>query len=87
MRYKLNRTLYTSDFYEDVMPFKWNEDYKLMARKGEIFTIELLTDELRDEYFVNDTMYKYIALNNKQSQWILFQENDNNLFDWFDKVG
>lgn len=84
MKYKLNKTLYSNGY--DVDECKYNEDYVLFARKGQIFDILLLTDELREEYVINDKMWGWIAITPNKYSWFLFKDGDKRIFDWFDEV-
>lgn len=85
MKYKLNRTLYSNDYA--VEDCKYDDDYELFAKKGQVFEIYLLTDKLREEYGVNEEIWKYIAISSNGCNWITFQDDDESLCKWFDKIG
>lgn len=61
----------------------------LAARKGQLFTIEPINDEHRKEYpayVIGDAMFVATALNSKEIEVIFFEQDDDNLIDWFEKV-
>lgn len=77
MKYKLEYTLYDDDGYLTTD----KDDYcELFAKKGEIFQLLELTDELREEYDVYDEMWQYIFIKKKSSKYILSQDGDTSNF-------
>ena len=90
IKYKLNRTLYHDEDYDIVIDWcdkvNGKNEHNIFAKTGQIFKIHKLNEELREECDCYDEMWQFIAIS-KTGNWILFQEEDDNLLDWFDKVG
>lgn len=81
MKYKLKTNLYYDDDGDVVLPYRWDEYSHLLARKGQIAERVELTDELREEHGVYDTMWKYIWLFQKGCSYLLTQESDCEHFE------
>ena len=82
--YKLKHSLYFDEDGECVLPYKWDNTYQLLARKGQLAERFELTDELREEYGVYDKIWKYIWVFTKSCSWLLTQDKE---CDDFVKVG
>ena len=78
--YKLKCSLYNDKDYECLENWKVDDDYKLFARKGQIAERFDLTDNLRDEYCINDSMWKtiYVFTNGK---YLLCQDDYSEHFE------
>ena len=82
--YKLKHSLYYDEDGDIAVPCRYDDTYKLLARKGQIAERFELTDELREEYSVYDKMWKYIWLFNSGCNWLLTQDEE---CEDFEKVG
>lgn len=71
--WKLKHSLYTDEDSETVDTCKWNENYKLFAKKGQIAERKELTEELREEYCISDHIWKTIYIF-KNGNYILCQD-------------
>lgn len=71
--WKLKWTLYADEDYETLEPYKWDKNYTLFAKKGQIAERFEITDEIRDEYCIYDYMWKTIYIFNN-GKFLLCQE-------------
>lgn len=71
--WKLKHSLYTDEDSETVDTYKWNENYKLFAKKDQIAERKELTEELREEYCISDEIWKTIYIF-KNENYILCQD-------------
>lgn len=71
--WKLKHSLYTDEDSETVDTCKWNDYYKLFAKKGQIAERKELTEELREEYCISDEIWKTIYIF-KNGNYILCQD-------------
>lgn len=81
MKYKLKTSLYYDDDGDIALPYRWDDGCHLLAKKGQIAERFELTDELREEYCVYDTMWKYIWLFEKRCNYLLTQESECEHFE------
>jgi len=90
IKYKLNRTLYhdeDADLITDSVDIvNGKNEYPVFAKTWQIFTIQKLNEELKEEHCVYGENWKFIAIS-KNGKTIFFEEEDDNLLDWFNKVG
>lgn len=64
--WKLKHSLYVDEDYGTLDDYKWNDDCKLFARKGQVAERFEITEELRNEYLVvGDMKTIYIFRNGK----------------------
>ena len=78
--WKLKHTLYADEDFETVDTYKWNENYKLFAKKGQIAERKELTEELREEYCIGDDFWKTIYIF-KNGNYILCQDEYSEDFE------
>lgn len=71
--WKLKHSLYADEDFETVDTYKWNENYKLFAKKDQIAERKELTEELREEYCISDEIWKTIYIF-KNGNYILCQD-------------
>lgn len=71
--WKLKHSLYADEDSETVDTYKWNENYKLFAKKDQIAERKELTEELREEYCISDEIWKTIYIF-KNGNYILCQD-------------
>lgn len=81
--WKLNTSLWVDDDEYAVLDWKPDETYRLFARKGQIAERKEITDEIREEYCITESMWKTIYIFEKGNNWILEQRE---FCDWFDAV-
>lgn len=77
--WKLKWAMYADEDYETVENCKWDDNYKLFARKGQVAERFELTEELREEYCIYDKMWKTMYLFNNGS-YILCQDEYSDNF-------
>ena len=73
--YKLKTSLYYDEDGEIALPYRWDDGYKLLAKKGQLAERFELTNELREEYSVYDPMWKYIWVFKNNSYLLTQDEN------------
>lgn len=83
--YKLKHSLYFDEDGDCALPYKWDDTYQLLARKGQLAERFELTDELREEYGVYDKMWKYIWVFTTGSNYLLTQDKETDDFEKVDK--
>lgn len=71
--WKLKHSLYADEDFETVDTYKWNDYYKLFAKKDQIAERKELTEELREEYCISDEIWKTIYIF-KNGNYILCQD-------------
>lgn len=71
--WKLKHSLYADEDSETVDTCKWNDYYKLFAKKDQIAERKELTEELREEYCISDKIWKTIYIF-KNGNYILCQD-------------
>ena len=77
--WKLKHSLYADEDSETVDTCKWNEYYKLFAKKDQIAERKELTEELREEYCISDEIWKTIYIF-KNGNYILCQDEYSDHF-------
>lgn len=82
--YKLKHSLYYDEDGDIALDYRWDDTYKLLAKKGQLAERFELNDELREEYSVYDKMWKYIWVFKSGHHWLLTQDKET---DDFEKVG
>ena len=83
--YKLKYSLYIDEDGLCALPFKWDDTYQLLARKGQLAERFELTDALRDKYSAYDKMWKYIWVFTAGHSWLLTQDKESDDFEKVDK--
>lgn len=78
--WKLKHTLYADEDFETVDTYKWNENYKLFAKKGQIAERKELTEELREEYCIGEDIWKTIYIF-KNGNYMLCQDEYSDDFE------
>ena len=82
--YKLKHSLYYDEDGDVALPYRYDNTYKLLAKKGQLAERFELNDDLREEHSVYDPMWKYIWSIKKGSSYLLTQDKES---DDFEKVG
>ena len=79
--YKLKYSLYYDEDGDVALPYRYDNTYKLLAKKGQLAERFELTDELREEHSIYYPMWKYIWIFRKGCNYLLTQTENCDDFE------